>query len=128
MTVSKLLEAVASFGGVLTLTGNCVEYDLPVDAAHLIDELHLHREELQRVLEHRLAAGVKRWLLAACMSGDGVWAAPKFLHREFVTATAIECTEAVFVAEVLRHGYKLDAGMIEGLALRIDWESITGAA
>lgn len=121
MTVPELLKTVASIGGVLTLDASRVECDLPSDIdADLIHELRLYRDELRRVLEQRLTVGVKQWLRKNCVCGTDIWTNAKILHREFVTATAIQCTEVMFVTELMRYGYVLDAGMFEQLALRAD--------
>jgi hypothetical protein len=53
VTAPELIHAIESAGGVLSLSGNRIRYELPEDAAALVEVLRKHREEVIRVLQER---------------------------------------------------------------------------
>ncbi len=64
MTAPELIHRIESAGGVLTLRGDRIRYELPEDAASMVDVLRQHRTEVVRVLrerERQEASQATRW-------------------------------------------------------------------
>jgi hypothetical protein len=53
MTAPELIREIESVGGVLTIKGARIRYELPENAAPMIDALRQHRDEVFRVLRER---------------------------------------------------------------------------
>jgi hypothetical protein len=53
MTAPELIQRVEAVGGVLTLRGDRIHYELPSDAAPMLDVLRQCREEVVRLLRGR---------------------------------------------------------------------------
>jgi len=53
MTAPELIETIESVGGILTLNGDRIHYELPEAAAPMLDELRQCRDEVVRLLRGR---------------------------------------------------------------------------
>ena len=53
MTAPELIQTIEAAGGVLTLKGDRIRYELPEDAASMIDMLRQYRDEVLGVLRER---------------------------------------------------------------------------
>lgn len=53
MTAPELIHRIESAGGVLTLRGDRIRYELPEDAASMVEVLRQHRTEVIQVLRER---------------------------------------------------------------------------
>jgi hypothetical protein len=53
MTAPELIETIESVGGILTLNGDRIHYELPEDAAPMLDVLRQCRDEVVRLLRGR---------------------------------------------------------------------------
>ena len=53
MTTPQIIQQIEAAGGVLTLNGDRIQYDLPKDARALVGTLRVHREEVLRFLQKR---------------------------------------------------------------------------
>ena len=53
MNAPELVRKIEDVGGVLMLRGNRIRYELPDDAASLVEALPEHREEVLQVLQER---------------------------------------------------------------------------
>jgi hypothetical protein len=56
MTGTELVHAVDAAGGVLTLKGGRIQYQLPRSAAILLEQLRQHRKEVLQVLREQQGA------------------------------------------------------------------------
>lgn len=54
MTAPQIIEQIEAAGGILTLNGDRIRYELPEEAASLVDVLREHREEVLRFLRQSL--------------------------------------------------------------------------
>jgi hypothetical protein len=64
----QLIERIETAGGVLTVNGDQIRYQLPEDAVHLLNDLRAYKAEILALLSQRVAvppmpAGVRlvRW-------------------------------------------------------------------
>lgn len=120
MTTSELLTAIEEVGGVLTLKGDLIRYDLPESATHLLSDLREHRDEILHSLKN-LALKVAHWITCECVATGRCSSNPRIMHREFTTWSGVRCSESSFLWELTRRGFDLDdSGMIAGLALAAD--------
>jgi hypothetical protein len=53
MTAPELIQTIEAGGGVLILKGDRIRYELPEDAAPMVEVLRQHRAEVFRVLQER---------------------------------------------------------------------------
>ena len=53
MTAPELIQTIEAVGGVLTLKGDRIRYELPEDAAPMIETLRQYRDEVVGVLRER---------------------------------------------------------------------------
>src|SRR5271165_6292868 len=53
MTAPELIQTIEAVGGVLTLKGDRIRYELPEDAAPMIEMLRQYRDEVLGVLRER---------------------------------------------------------------------------
>jgi len=53
MTAPELIQTIEAVGGVLTLKGDRIRYELPEDAAPMIEVLRQYRDEVVGVLRER---------------------------------------------------------------------------
>src|ERR1039458_6196339 len=53
MTAPELIERIEAAGGVLTLRGDRIRYELPEDATSMVEVLRQHRTDVIRVLRER---------------------------------------------------------------------------
>jgi hypothetical protein len=53
MTAPELIQRVEAVGGVLTLRGDRIHYELPEDAAPMLDVLRQYRDEVVQLLRGR---------------------------------------------------------------------------
>jgi hypothetical protein len=53
MTAPELIQTIEAVGGVLTLRGDRIRYELPADAAPMIEMLRQYRDEVLGVLRER---------------------------------------------------------------------------
>lgn len=53
MTAPELIQTIEAIGGVLTLRGDRIQYELPEDAGSMIGVLRQYRNEVFRVLRER---------------------------------------------------------------------------
>lgn len=53
MTAPELIQTIEAAGGVLTLRGDRIRYELPEDAAPMIEALRQHRDDVFGVLRER---------------------------------------------------------------------------
>jgi hypothetical protein len=53
MTAPELIQTIEAAGGVLTLRGDRIRYELPEDSAPLIEVLRRYRDEVLGVLRER---------------------------------------------------------------------------
>jgi hypothetical protein len=87
VTAADIIRKVETAGGVLMLNGDRIRYELPEDAASLVDILRQHRDEVLRVLRGRheeVKRQLSRWLTARCTSSERAWGAEKFLYRDYL--------------------------------------------
>lgn len=64
MTAPELIQRIEAAGGVLTLNGDRIRYELPEDHASMVEVLRQHRAEVIQVLRDReraVADQAKRW-------------------------------------------------------------------
>ena len=120
MNVDELLAAIDEAGGMLTLHPDRIVYRLPNGAAHLVDELKLHRRELEQVLTRRFALGVKNFLRERCVRRHGTWVTVAALRDEFQRVTEIGCDPRMFCQQVQRNGHKLVGEWFKNLGLRLE--------
>jgi hypothetical protein len=66
----KLVRAIASAGGVLSLHGDKVRYRLPAPVAHLADELREYKPEVMSLLR---SVGGRVAYFPACPKCGGYW-------------------------------------------------------
>ena len=60
MTAPELIQTIEAAGGVLTLKGDRIRYELPEDAAAMVERLRQYRDEVfGRTSRTRAAAGRK---------------------------------------------------------------------
>ena len=53
MTAPELIQRIEAAGGVLTVSGDLIQYKLPEDAVSMVEGLRRHRTEVIRVLRER---------------------------------------------------------------------------
>jgi hypothetical protein len=53
MTAPELIQTIEAAGGVLTLKGDRIRYELPEDAAPMVERLRQYRDEVLDVLRER---------------------------------------------------------------------------
>jgi hypothetical protein len=53
VTAPQIIQQIEAAGGVLTLNGDHIRYDVPKEARALVDILREHREEVVRLLQQR---------------------------------------------------------------------------
>src|SRR5439155_3829821 len=53
MSAVEVVEAILAAGGVLALNGNRIHYQIPAQAAALLDELRCHRADVLHLLRQR---------------------------------------------------------------------------
>jgi hypothetical protein len=53
MTAPELIQTIEAVGGILTLRGDRIHYELPEDAAPMLDVLRQYRDEVVRLLRRR---------------------------------------------------------------------------
>jgi hypothetical protein len=65
----QVIEAIESAGGVLMLSGDRIRYDVPGEAAPLVEALREHKPEVVQVLRGRQEANqrhISRWMTYRC--------------------------------------------------------------
>ncbi len=53
MTAKQVIEQIEAAGGTLTINGERIRCRAPREAAHLVEELRAHRDDVRRLLEER---------------------------------------------------------------------------
>ncbi len=53
MTAKQVIEQIEAAGGTLTIHGERIRCRAPREAAHLVEELRAHRDEVRRLMEER---------------------------------------------------------------------------
>lgn len=132
MTASEIIREIEAAGGVLTLNGNRIHYDVPKEARALVDLLRRHRDEGLQALRGRREAvrqQVALWLGARCVRSQRTWGSERFLYRDYLAwsqkCATITCSRELFGA-FLSESFQREQNGWRGLCLALDSAASTG--
>lgn len=126
MTALQIIHEIEAAGGVLTLNGDRIRYDVPMGARALVDVLRQHRDEVLQALRGRKEAArqqVACWFDARCAHSRRVWSSEKFLYRDYATwcqmSKQTPSSRELFCA-IMDEIFQRDVDGWQGLCLAVD--------
>jgi hypothetical protein len=132
VTGVQIIQKVESAGGVLTLKGDKITYDVPRTACALMDAVRVHRAEVLQALRQRQETAkqeVYRWIVARCTQSRRAWCAEKFLHRDYLgwcqRNGQAPCSRELF-GTILDQSFHREADGWQGLCLAEDFAASKG--
>ena len=135
MTASEIVQQIEAAGGVLILAGDRIRYELPEQAAPLVDVLRQYRDEVVQTLRGRQDAvkqHISRWMAASCtvpLNPGKVWTSEKCLYRDYgawcQSAKQTPCSRSLFCA-ILNECFERELDGWQGLCLALDFAAAKG--
>jgi hypothetical protein len=132
VTASQIIREIEAAGGVLTLNGDRIQYDVPKLARPLVEVLRHQRDEVLEALRGRREAvrqQVALWLGARCVRSQQTWGSERFLYRDYLAwsqkCAAVTCSRELFRA-ILSESFQREQNGWRGLCLALDSAASTG--
>lgn len=130
MNALEIIQQIEAAGGLLILKGDRIRYELPEQAAPLVDVLRQHRDELLQTLRGRQEAAklqISRWMAARCTAPKNpakVWGSENSLYREYL-GWCQNCDEGpcsrILFATILGQSFHSEADGWQGLCVAQDF-------
>jgi hypothetical protein len=131
LTAPQIIQEIEAAGGVLTVSGERLRYELPEEAAFLVDVLRQHRDEVLLALREREKAAtiqVSRWLGARSTRAQRAWGAEKFLYCDY-TAWCHQHNQSAYCRElfcaILNESFPRELNGWQGICLAVDFARAT---
>jgi hypothetical protein len=132
VTALQIIQEVEAAGGILTLNGDRIQYDVPNEARALVDVLRNHRDEVSQALRGRRDAvrqQVARWISTRCALSQRSWGSEKFLYQRYLAWSQrydpVPCPRELFGA-ILTESFHREGNGWRGLCLAADFAASRG--